>query len=173
MRRYFQVISNTVAFLAPSRLMQSRRGLPRRIHPISRVIRAFSQGRVWNIQQHDRQSNVKAPVAKISALGPFQTVGPVNGRDFLFPAGGVFPQPRFTLISRRAPDFQQRRIDPREHAFAGHRAVHIAQGAGRLIYQCIFARMAYGVQKPPCIWVSSSKKYRLCSSTESRPILFL
>ena len=114
MRRYFQVISNTVAFLAPSRLMQSRRGLPRRIHPISRVIRAFSQGRIWNIQQHDRQGNIKTPVA-------FQTVGPVNGRDFLFPAGGVFPQPRFTLISRRAPDFQQRRIDPRKCAFAGHR----------------------------------------------------
>ena len=173
MRRYFQVISNTVAFLAPSRLMQSRRGLLRRIHQISRVIRAFSQGRVWNIQQHDRQGNVKAPVAKIGALGPFQTVGPVNGRDFLFPAGGVFPQPRFTLISRRAPDFQQRRIDLRKHAFAGHRAVHISQGAGRLVYQGIFARMAYGVQKPPSIWVSSNKKYRLCSSTESRPILFL
>ena len=121
MRRYFQVISNTVAFLAPSRLMQSRRGLLRRIHQISRVIRAFSQGRIWNIQQHDRQGNIKAPVAKISALGPFQTAGPVNGRDFLFPADGVFPQPRFTLISRRAPDFQQRRIDPRKCAFAGHR----------------------------------------------------
>ena len=171
MRRYFQVISNTVAFLSPSRLMQSRRCLLRRIHPISRVIRAFSQGRVWNIQQHDRQGNVKAPVAKISALGPFQTVGPVNGRDF--PAGGASPQPGFTQISRRAPDFQQRRIDPRKRAFAGHRAIHIAQRAGRLVYQCIFARMAYGVQKPLCLWVSSSKKYRLCSSTESRPILFL
>ena len=173
MRRYFQVISNTVAFLSPSRLMQSRRCLLRRIHPISRVIRAFSQGRVWNIQQHDRQSNVKAPVAKISALGPFQTVGPVNGRDFLFPAGGVFPQPRFTLISRRAPDFQQRRIDPRKCAFAGHRRFTLPSARAASSISRILSRMAYGVQKPPCIWVSSNKKYRLCSSTESRPILFL
>ena len=37
-------------------------------------------------------------------------------------------------------------------------AIHIAQRAGRLVHQRIFARMAYDVQKPPCIWVSSNKK---------------